>query len=147
MELSKREKRKLRLSSTGSSDTIKEEKPIEFSKPTSSKKKLPYILAVIGILVVAIAGYGIYSIAKPGPYDDFAKCLTSKGAVIYGAIDWCKYTQVQKAMFGNSFKYLNYKDYKELSGIKKTPTWVINGVWYENVQAFDKLASVTGCTL
>ena len=146
MELSKREKRKLKQSSTDSPEPVKEEKPVEFNKPSASKNKLLYILAIIGILIVVIAGYGIYTISKPGPYDDFAKCLTSKGAVMYGAIDWCTYTQGQKAMFGRSFKYLDYKDYKELNGIKKTPTWVINGVWYENVQTFDKLASVTGCT-
>ena len=26
-------------------------------------------------------------------------------------------------MFGNSFKYINYHEYKDLPGIKKTPTW------------------------
>ncbi len=146
MELSKREKRKLKLE--GNTETKIEAKQAEFSKaPSSKKSKIVYVLAIIGILVVAIAGYGIYAVAKPGPYDEFAKCLTAKGAVMYGAIDWCHFTQAQAGMFGNSYKYINYKDYKELSGIKKTPTWVVNGVWYENVQPFDKLASVTGCKL
>ena len=142
MELSKREKRKFKFEGKPQEA---EKKPVEFKSTSSKKSKVPYILASIGILVVLIVGYGIYTLAKPGPYDDFAKCLTEKGAVIYGAIDWCTYTQGQKAMFGTSFKYLNYKDYKELNGIKKTPTWVINGVWYENVQSFDKLAAATGC--
>ena len=98
-------------------------------------------------MILATAVYSIYSMNKPGQYDNFAKCLTEKGAVVYGAIDWCKYTQGQKAMFGNSWKYLNYQDFSKLPGIKKTPTWVINGKWLENVQSFDKLAAVTGCKL
>ena len=64
---------------------------------------------------------------------------------MYGAMDWCKYTQAQKAMFGKSFKFINYHEFNELQGIKKTPTWVINGAWHENVQPFDKLSALTGC--
>ena len=66
---------------------------------------------------------------------------------MYGAMDWCKFTQAQKGMFGKSFKYINYHEFQELPGIKKTPTWVIKGVWHENVQSFDKLAALTGCKL
>ena len=64
---------------------------------------------------------------------------------MYGAMDWCKFTQGQKAMFGRSFKHINYHEFDELPGIKTTPTWVINGEWHENVQTFDKLAALTGC--
>ena len=145
MELSKREKRKNRLESTEKTEKIAEK--IEFSRPSGSKKKVMYAVAAFIFLIVAVAGYGIYSVAKPGPYDAFTKCLTEKGAVMYGAVDWCTFTQAQKAMFGNSYKYVNYKDYKELEGIQKTPTWVINGVWYENVQTFEALSSITECKL
>jgi hypothetical protein len=66
---------------------------------------------------------------------------------MYGAMDWCKYTQGQKAMFGKSFKYIYYHEFNELPGIKKTPTWVINGAWHENAQSFEKLEALTGCKL
>ena len=66
--------------------------------------------------------YSVYSATRPGQYDDFAKCLTQKGVVVYGAMDWCKYTQAQKAMFGKSFKHLNYHEHQDLVGIKITPT-------------------------
>ena len=66
---------------------------------------------------------------------------------MYGAIDWCKYTQGQAHMFGKSFKYINYHDESELPEIKTRPTWVINGKWYEKVQSFETLSSVTGCPL
>ena len=66
---------------------------------------------------------------------------------MYGAIDWCHYTQEQAGMFGNSFKYITYKDYQERTDIKKTPTWEINGLLYENVQSFERLSALTGCPL
>lgn len=115
----------------------------------SRKTRLYFISAVI-VIVLIFGGisYSIYaSKFRPGPYDAFAKCLTEKGAIMYGAIEWCQYTKLQAAWFGSSFKYINYKDYKETQGIKKTPTWEINGQRYDGVQSFDKLAQLTGCPL
>lgn len=155
MELTKREKRKLRLdkhsqqspeSSQEYEQRLERQKHVQDqSKP--SKSKYYIIAAVIGVMILAIAAYSVYSLNKPGPYDNFAKCLSEKGAVMYGAMDWCRFTQGQKAMFGKSFKYVNYHEFNELPGIKKTPTWVINGEWHENVQSFEKLGALTGCKL
>ena len=155
MELSKREKRKLRLEklrqeSQEAQDEheqrLEHQKNLEEqSKPGRSKYYI--IAAVIGLIILTTAAYSIYAINKHGSYDDFAKCISEKGAVMYGAMGWCHFTQAQKAMFGKSFKYVNYHEFNELQGIKKTPTWVINGAWYENVQSFDKLAALTGCKL
>ncbi|MBI2102158.1 hypothetical protein HYT53_06120 [Candidatus Woesearchaeota archaeon] len=154
MELTRREKRKLRLEKLRqqSSEAQKEHEQRleqqavqEQSKP--SKSKYYIIAAVIGFVVLATVAYSAYSINKPGPYNDFAKCLSDKGAVMYGAMGWCKYTQAQKGMFGKSFKYINYHEFNDLPGIKKTPTWVINGAWHENVQSFDRLSALTGCKL
>jgi hypothetical protein len=66
---------------------------------------------------------------------------------MYGAIEWCKYTQGQAHMFGKSFQYINYQDASKLPGLKTSPTWVIDGKWYEKVQSFETLSSVTGCPL
>lgn len=154
MELSKREKRKLRLDKLRheSNEAQKEheqrlEQQKEFHEQREKSKKTKYYVAgaVIVILIISGISYSVYSMSKPGPYDSFAKCLTEKSAVMYGAMDWCKFTQAQKGMFGKSFKYINYHEYAELPGIKKTPTWVIDGKWHENVQSFDKLAAATGC--
>ena len=156
MELTKREKRKLRLEKLRqeSLTTQKEyEQRLEHQQQTQqqqakgSKSKYYVIASAIGIIVLAVSAYSVYSINKPGLYDNFAKCLTEKGAVMYGAMDWCKFTQAQKAMFGKSFKYINYHEFDELPDIKKTPTWVINGAWHENAQSFEKLAALTGCKL
>jgi hypothetical protein len=156
MELSKREKRKLKLEKLrqGSHDAQKEheerdQRQMQFHEHQQKSKKKKYytIGAIIAIMVLAVISFSVYSMAKPGQYESFAKCLSEKGAVMYGAMDWCKYTQAQKGMFGKSFKYINYHEFQDLPGIKKTPTWVINGEWHENTQSFDKLAAATGCQL
>jgi len=156
MELTKREKRRLKLEKLrqeGQETQIEYEQNIEKQKHLHQQqiksKRLRYyaVAAILGVVVLVSVAYSVFSINKPGEYDGFAKCLTGKGAVMYGAMDWCKYTQAQKAMFGKSFKYINYHEYSELPGIKKTPTWVINGAWYTNVQSFDKLGAATGCKL
>ncbi|MBI2655824.1 hypothetical protein HYX06_05390 [Candidatus Woesearchaeota archaeon] len=156
MELSKREKRKLRLEKLRQESheahneyeqRLEHQKELHQSHEKSKKSRYYIIGAVIGILILSILAYSVYSVNKPGPYDSFAKCLAEKGAVMYGAMDWCKYTQAQKGMFGKSFKYINYHEFQELPGIKKTPTWVVNGEWHENVQPFDKLSALTGCKI
>lgn len=146
MELTKREKKKLRLD-PNSTEQIAQETIIPAASEKKGIPKKYIVLSIIGIFIIAIAAYSVISYNKPGQYDGFAKCLAEKGAVMYGALGWCKYTQGQKAMFGRSFKYLNYKEFTELPGIKKTPTWVINGKWYENTQSFDKLSEITGCRI
>ena len=109
-------------------------------------KKIGITSAIVIVLLAAIA-YGYYAYnSTPGPYDSFAKCLTEKGAIMYGAIEWCKYTKEQAGMFGKSFKYIDYKNYKERSDITITPTWIINGERLERVQSFDRLAGLTGCS-
>ncbi len=101
----------------------------------------------IFIIIIALISFIVVSSSKkPGQYDNFAKCLTEKGAIMYGAIEWCEYTKEQANMFGKSFKYVNYKDYKEGSDISITPTWIIDGQKYERVQSFQKLSELTGCT-
>ncbi|MBI2658297.1 hypothetical protein HYX08_06425 [Candidatus Woesearchaeota archaeon] len=143
MDLTKREKRRLRFERPIHEDNAPQEHKQAEQKP--KKSKYYAFAAVIGIILIAIIAYSVYSGTRPGPYDSFAKCLTEKGAVMYGAMDWCKYTQGQKAMFGRSFRHIDYHEFDELPGIKTTPTWVINGEWHENVQTFDKLAALTGC--
>ncbi len=156
MELTKREKRRLRLeklrqesqeSQKEYEQRLEQQKQILGQQGKGVKSKYYIIASIIGVVILATAAYSIYSINKPGLYDNFAKCLNEKGAVMYGAMDWCKYTQGQRAMFGKSFKYINYHEFQDLPGIKKTPTWIINGAWHENVQSFDKLAALTGCKI
>ena len=112
-----------------------------------AKKKNKTYLIVFGIIALIVLAVGIYAysyFAMPGKYDNFAKCLSEKGAVMYGAT-WCKYTQAQRAMFGKSFRYINYKDFTKGPNIEVTPTWIIDGKSYERTQSFEDLAHFSGC--
>ncbi|HIG93842.1 MAG: hypothetical protein QT02_C0004G0031 [archaeon GW2011_AR9] len=119
----------------------------EHQQALKRKRTKLILFLILGFLLLVSSVWAYVHYATPGPYDTFAKCLTEKGAVMYGAINWCKYTQAQAGMFGKSFKYINYHDESELDGIKTRPTWVINGQWYEKVQSFERLSALTGCPL
>ncbi|MFQ5648011.1 MAG: hypothetical protein ACE5FW_02135 [Candidatus Aenigmatarchaeota archaeon] len=109
----------------------------------------------IGILVVLVAAGGVYwytASTAPGPYDAFARCLTEKGAIMYGT-DWCHVCQSQKALFGNSFRHVNYKNCDivreecEQAGVSRYPTWAIGGENHLGKRDLTALASLTGCSI
>ena len=89
---------------------------------------------------------------SPGIYDDFAKCLTKAGAIMHGT-DWCPHCKNQKAMFGSSFRFVNYvncdkeKETCLRAGVDGYPTWTIRGKNYAGVQALEKLSALTNCSL
>jgi hypothetical protein len=114
---------------------------IRLIKLRKKRRKRLAIGISLAILLI-LSSWIVYSLVSPGKYDNFAKCLTGKGAVMYGE-DWCQYTQGQKTMFGKSFKYINYE---QKSDLNRRPTWVIDGKSYETVQSFERLAALTGCT-
>lgn len=89
--------------------------------------------------------------------DDFAKCLSVKGAKMYGAY-WCSHCQNQKKEFGDSWQYISYiecdprgenSEYDSCleKGIQGYPTWEINGKLYPGEQNLEKLAELSGCKL
>ena len=65
---------------------------------------------------------------------------------MYGA-SFCQYSHSQKGMFGNSARFLDERDFSEDSNVRITPTWLIDGEYYPNVQSFDRLASLSGCKI
>lgn len=115
-------------------------------------------LIIIGIvIVIAIVGWSVLGLfVTPETHDEnndsFAKCLSEKGATMYGA-EWCGHCKNQKEMFGESFKDVNYVECPDKpdvclnAGIRGYPTWVINGVLHPGVQSFETLSSLTGCPL
>jgi parvulin-like peptidyl-prolyl isomerase len=94
----------------------------------------------------------------PKNLDTFAKCITEKGAVFYGA-SWCQHCQSQKTLFGDSLQYVHYVECADASnpqvqtqectsaGITGYPTWVINNQSYPGEQTLENLAKLTGCAL
>lgn len=125
--------------------------PIEKKKGKINLRK--YFIFIILILMVIFSSFTIYSyMKKPGQYDDFAKCLTERGAVMYGN-DFCSYTAKQLNFFGKSKKYLNYikcVDNKALcdsKGVSITPTWEIDEESYSGVQTFEQLSALSECRI
>jgi len=110
------------------------------------------ILIVVGIVGFSVSGYFVNNGNNSGKYDNFAKCLSEKGAVVYVS-QYCGHCQNQKDMFGDSFKYVNSVECTENQqlcqerGIAGVPTWIINGLPYAGVQSFERLSELTGCPL
>ncbi len=110
------------------------------------------VLIVVGIVGYSVSGYFVNNGDNSGKYDNFAKCLASKGATMYGA-EWCGHCKEQKDMFGASFKYVNYVECPdnqalcEQKGITGYPTWIINELPYSGTQSFERLSQLTGCSL
>lgn len=110
------------------------------------------IFCFLLILVVSLVSTGCAKNTGPGKYDSFAKCLSEKGAKMYGT-DWCSHCKAQKKLFGNSFQYVNYvdcdwnKDECLKAGIQGYPTWIIDNKMYTSEQSLERLASLTGCGL
>ena len=113
------------------------------------------LLLGIGFIVYRLTGITGMTSVVPGNYDNFAKCITEKGASLYGA-EWCGHCQNQKRMFGQSFQHINYVECAdgnkqlELCAEKKItayPTWEINGELIPGSQTIDSLSLKTGCTL
>jgi thiol-disulfide isomerase/thioredoxin len=119
-----------------------------------------YIYGVVILLVIVglvfarnnSTGGGATRVTK---YDDFAQCLTDKGARFFGAY-WCPHCKEQKALFDNSNK-LPYIECSTPNGqgqleqcisenITGYPTWKFqNGDVVEKVMQFSELEEKTGC--
>ncbi len=145
--ISRAERRKLKR------EQAKEERKKD-QKEQSKKglvEKAIYAFIIIGI-IAAIFFFLRASSANAKSMDEFGKCLSGKGIVIYGN-EWCQYTARQKSMFGGSFKYLKYvicdqnKALCDEKDITITPTWEINGTMYRQVQTLGTLSQLSGCRL
>lgn len=117
------------------------------------------VILIIGVIVSVLtnADSGEFS-SGPGKYDQFAQCITDKGAKFYGAF-WCPHCQAQKKLFGKSAKLLPYIECSTADGsdqvqmckdekIEGYPTWVFaDGTRASGEQSFEQLAEKTGCAL
>lgn len=121
------------------------------------KKNGKTYFAVGAIVVVLFVGAALaYSLSKKEPEKDlsvFAQCLTERGIVMYGA-EWCSHCKSQKALFGDSFKYVKYVECTEdiklctEKNIQGFPTWILqSGNRLVGQQSLLKLATESGCVL
>ena len=111
------------------------------------KTNIIIILSIFTLFILSACAPNL-----PAKADDLAKCLTEKGAVMYGT-EWCPHCAAQKEMFGSSFEYVTYVDCDKNkracvnAGVKGYPTWQINEANYEGTQSLYDLAKNSGCTL
>lgn len=114
-------------------------------------------LLIMGFLILGtIATILLRSPSEPvdsGRYDVFAQCLASKNLTMYGAV-WCSHCKAEKALFGDSFKYVPYVECTENpnlcleKGVESYPTWIDkNGEKYIGEQGLEKLSQISGCPL
>lgn len=118
-------------------------------------KKFIIIISAVTILLV---GGGVLlatssSSSKFTGLDDFAKCLTEKGATMYGAY-WCPHCINTKKAFGQSFKYIQYVECTvetkkcEDNKVAGYPTWIFgDGSRLEGEQSLQDLAAKSQCKL
>jgi len=115
------------------------------------------IVIVVVVACVALLGGGVMLASrKPAPnpkLDEFAKCISDSGAIMYGAY-WCPHCQNQKRQFGTSFQYINYVectvDVQKCTDAKIDgyPTWVFkDGSRQTGELTFQQLAVKTSCTV
>src|SRR5258706_5509657 len=117
------------------------------------------LLVAVVLLITGSAFYFLWAQGNaPGKYDSFAQCLKTKGLEFYGAF-WCPHCQNQKALFGNSEKYLPYVECStpDSNGqlqvcinkkIEVYPTWIFaDGSKNEGEMTFQELADKSGCAL
>ena len=128
-----------------------------------NKKISKLNIVIISVAVIASVAILIFAFlnnkSKPsvsnvaGKYDNFAQCLSDKGATMYGA-EWCPHCKEQKAEFGTSFKLVKYVECPDNiqfcidKGIQGYPTWIIGtSTKIEGTQTMESLSKAIGCPL
>ena len=120
----------------------------------NAKKILTYGVVVILLAAAFIAG----RYYKNHKYDNFAKCLATKQAKMYG-LYWCPHCIEQKEMFGEAFHYVPYQECAikgsqeeapvcKIAGVKLFPAWQFGDEPpKEGVLSMEALSDKTGCGL
>jgi hypothetical protein len=128
--------------------------------PTDASQKWRR-MAMYALVVLVVFGLAYYFYHRSQhQHDAFARCLTERGAKMYGAW-WCPHCIEQKEKFGASFEYAPYvecgikgqtqgqsqvcKD----ENVKHYPTWQFppTGERVERVFSLEELSDRTGCAL
>ena len=115
-------------------------------------------LIMIAILL-GTAALGMWSAsARSNQLDTFAKCLSTKKAVMYGSF-LCPHCADQKQLFGDSFVYVDYVECSVVGSrqmspacaaaqIRHVPTWIFaDGQRRVGLTPLKELSDRTGCAL
>lgn len=108
------------------------------------------VVAIAALIGVFVFYNGLF--VPNGKYDNFAKCLTEKGSILYMS-KYCPHCKNQKDMFGSSVRFLKMVDCANdqqactNNAITAVPTWIINGQRYTSEMQLESLSSISGCPL
>ena len=114
--------------------------------------------AARAVVLAAAGALLLRAPAAAGNLTDFARCLTRKGATLYGA-SWCPVCERQLEAFGRAAGYLDYIECSlegtgfkapecEDAGVGSFPTWEFrDGSRLKGFQSFTRLGQKTGCSL
>lgn len=104
-------------------------------------------ITLIIVLCVIVLAFILLRKDYPETDEGTTKCI-GENSVLYTRLG-CHFCKVQEQMFGENYKYLNIIDcffeQEKCGDIASTPTWIIKGKKYEEVQSFEKLKDLTGC--
>lgn len=120
------------------------------------KGKFALIFGAVLVLFLIAAALA-FSFGKKSPtgknYDEFARCLATRGVTMYGA-SWCSHCQNQKLQFGDAFRFVNYVECTQEiklcteKNIQGFPTWDFDGgERLVGEQSLEKLSAQSGCPL
>lgn len=112
------------------------------------------VVAIIAVMIVTVRQFWLSTPDRiPNELQEFARCLTDRDVVMYGA-DWCPHCQEEKAAFGAAFELINYVECPEepqrclAAGIQNYPTWIFpDGRKFVGRQGPERLAELSGCPL
>jgi glutaredoxin len=112
-----------------------------------------FFLFLAAVFLISVVRGRNQPIPAGGKLDDFARCLTERGAVMYGT-NLCPHCQAQKELLGPSFAYVRYIDCFadtaacQAANIGKIPAWDFpDGTRILGTQPLENLSQKTGCPL
>ncbi len=115
------------------------------------------LISVVAIAAVAVlVVFSLSATGKVSAKDGFAKCLSEKGVVMYGA-SWCSHCTNQKKAFGSSWQFVTYVECATATGQSEActdagvlayPTWFFSdGSKREGELTLQQLSQLSGCVL
>lgn len=112
----------------------------------SKKNTLITWIIIIAVIILGIV-LATRSPNQSSVPEEIAQCI-GENSMLYVQLG-CTHCETQKQMFGDNYKSLNiidcFYERDKCQNIKATPTWLIDGKYYEGVQSIERLQNLTGC--
>ena len=103
------------------------------------------------LIIIAIIIFSALVLMRPAPVTDeeITKCI-GENSVLYTQLG-CHACLNQESIFGDNYNKINVVDCyfeREVCAekeIRATPTWIIDGKYYEGTRTIEQLKELTGC--